>query len=98
MLWPVIQGAGDRRDDRRATADLRRGLDAAAEQAADDELVDEVVADLQFAARRLLRHARRRAGAAGRTVDRLLAVEDGVAGMRLRVMRPARPQDVAEAA
>ena len=33
-------------------------LDAAAEQAADDRLMDEVVAFLQFASRRLLRHAR----------------------------------------
>ena len=56
----------DRGDDRLVVADLRRGLDPAVEQAADDALVDEVVADLELALGGQLRHARRGAGAAGR--------------------------------
>ena len=58
-------------------------LDAAAEQRADDRFVHERVAGLELALGVQLRHARRRAGAAGRAVDRLVAVEHGVAGMRI---------------
>jgi hypothetical protein len=57
----------------------------ALEQRADDGFVHEVVADLQPALGVELRHARRGAGAAGRAVDRLVAVEDGVARMGLRM-------------
>src|SRR6516225_11676462 len=77
-------------------ADRRLPFDAAAEQAADDRFVDELVADGKLAARRLLRDPRGSAGAAGRAVDRLLAIEDGIAGMRLRMMRFSRPKDVTE--
>ena len=45
--------------------------------------------------RRPLRHAGRGAGAAGRAVDRLVAVEHGIAGMRLGLRRLAGPQDMA---
>ncbi len=51
--------AGDRGDDGVVVADFRGGFDAAVEQAADDRLVDEVVADLEVTARRQLRDAGR---------------------------------------
>ena len=51
---------------------------------------------LSLPLRRPLRHARRGAGAAGRAVDRLVAVEHGVAGMGLGLGRRAGPQDVAD--
>ena len=73
------------------------GFDPAPEQRADDALVDEIVADLQPPEAGLVRHAGRGPGAAGRAVDRLLAVEHGVAGMGFGVPRRARPQDMAEA-
>ena len=60
------------------------------------ELVDEGVADLELAPRRELRHPARGAGAAGRAVDRLLAVEHRIACIRLRVVRRAGPEHVAE--
>src|SRR3546814_11534420 len=41
--------AFDAGDDRREVADLGLGLDAAVEQAADDALMDEIVADPQLA-------------------------------------------------
>ena len=45
-----------------------------------------------------LRHARRGAGAARRAVDRLVAVEDGVAGVRAGHRRLAGPQHVRQPA
>src|SRR5687768_11232999 len=74
--------ASDRRDDRLAFADDGFALDAALEQGADDRFVDELVAGLKLALGVELSHARRGAGAAGRAVDGLVAVEHGVARMR----------------
>jgi hypothetical protein len=67
-------------------------------QRSDDALVDEVISGLELAFRRPLRHAGRCAGATGRAVDGLVAIEDGVAGMGFRSGRCAGPQDVAQAA
>ena len=74
---------------------LSGGLDPAVEQGADDALVHEVLADLQKALGDALRHARGGAGPAGRTVDRFVAVEDGVPGMRFWMLRLVGPHDVA---
>src|SRR5918994_7949489 len=77
--------AGDAGNDRGVLPDLRRPFHAALEQAADDALVHEVFADGEPAPRRELRHARRGAGAARAAIDRLVAVEYGVATVRPRV-------------
>src|SRR5258708_36296185 len=77
-------------------ADLRRALDATLEEAADDALVHEFLADAQLALGGEMRHARRGAGATRRAVDRAVAVEDGVAAMRRLVARRAGPHDVAD--
>src|ERR1700730_11758929 len=74
--------AGDAGPDRGDAADFGRALDAALEKAADDAFVHEIVAAGQLALAGELRHSRRGSGAAGRAVDRALAVEHGVAGMR----------------
>src|SRR3546814_12589198 len=70
-------------------------LDAPFEEAADDALVDEAVADPQPALGVELGHACRRAGAAGAAVERPVAVEHGVARVGFRPRRLARPPDVA---
>src|SRR3954449_6180665 len=90
--------AGDRGDDGGLAAEAGRGLDSALELAADDALVDEKLALPQAAAGGELGHAGRGAGAARAAVDRLLAVEDRVAGVRARVAGPAGPLDVRDAA
>src|SRR6185437_12005668 len=90
--------AGDARPDGGDAAHFRRRLDAALKEAADDALMDELVAEGELALGDEMGHARRGAGAAGRAVDRLFAVEDGVAAMRLGVARLAGPHDVADAA
>ncbi len=87
----------DRGDDGLEGPDLGLRLDPPAEQRADDALVDEVVADAELPLRRPLRHARGSAGAAGRAIERLVAVEDGVAGVGLRMGRHAGPEDMREA-
>src|SRR3546814_13237076 len=51
--------AFDAGDDRRVVADLRFGLDAAVEQAADDALMHEIVADAELASGGELGHPRR---------------------------------------
>jgi hypothetical protein len=58
--------------------------------------VHEGVADLELALGRQLRHACRGAGAAGRAVDRLVAIEHRVARVRALGLWRAGPQDVAE--
>src|SRR5690606_22065641 len=68
-------------------ADLGLRLDASAEQAADDALVDESIADPLPALGVQLGYARRGAGAAGTAVDRLVAVEHGVARVGFRLGR-----------
>src|SRR5262249_20728176 len=80
--------AGDARHDRAAIADLGRRLDASFEQGADDALMDEILADREPALRRELGHAGRGAGAAGRAVDRLVAVIDRITAMGAAVARP----------
>src|SRR5579863_5323688 len=82
--------AGDARLDCRLVADPRLAFDATLKQATDDALMHVGVAGPELALGGKLRHARRGAGAARRTVDRLVAVEDGVAAMRLGVARFAR--------
>ncbi len=72
-------------------------FDRADEFAADDAFVNEPVAFFQFALGGPLRHARRGARAAGRAVDGLVAVKNGIAGRGGRVNDRARPFDVAEA-
>src|SRR5207253_7793406 len=42
-------------------------------------------------------HARRGPGAARAAIDRLLAIEDRIARIRLRILRLAGPQDMADA-
>src|SRR3954453_15763596 len=85
--------AGNRGDDGRLAAEAGRGLDPALELAADDALVNEGLALPQAAAGGELGHAGRGAGAARAAVDRLLAVEDGVAGVRAGAAGPAGPLD-----
>ena len=75
--------AGDRGDNRVVVADGRGGLDAALNS---EPMIDSCTNSsptFQPALGGELRHARRGAGAAGRAVDRLVAVEHGVAGMGL---------------
>src|SRR4029079_14455564 len=65
---------------------------------ADDALVHEIVANLELAFRGKLRKPRRGAGAARRAVDRLVAVEYGVAGLSARIARLVAPLDVGDPA
>src|SRR5579875_1792957 len=88
----------DRGDDRLVIADLGPACDPPPEQAADDTLMDEFVARLELAPRRLLGHARRSARAAGGAVDGVITIEHSVPRMGIRMTRLACPHDVAEAA
>src|SRR6476469_225549 len=94
----LARPARDRGHDGVVVADPGRRLDPAVEQRADDALVHEVVADLELALAGELGHPRRGAGAAGGPVDRLVTVEDGVAGMGAGIAGLAGPHDVAHAA
>ena len=60
--------------------------------------MDEAVANLQPALGGELRHPCRGSGATGRAVNGLVAIEDRVAGIRVRVHRLSRPQDMGQAA
>src|SRR5690606_24726328 len=86
--------ASDGGDDAVVASYLHGLLHATVEDRADDRLVDEFVAHLELAARYPLRHARRCSGAAGRTVDGLVAVEHRVARGRAGLQRLPRPHDV----
>src|SRR5690606_16438046 len=61
---------------------------------ADDRFMHEIVSRLEPAFGMKLGHPRRGARAAGRAVDRLGAIEDGVARMGLRVPRGTGPQNM----
>src|ERR1700731_2534572 len=84
----------DRGDDRLAVADFGTAFDAADEGRADDALVHEGLAFFQAPGGGELRHARGGSGTAGRTVDRLLAVEHRIARTAVRGLRLAGPHHV----
>jgi hypothetical protein len=90
--------AGEARPDSGAVANDGLALHPPLEQAADDAFMDEVISHPKVALSGQLRHAGGGAGAAWRAVDRLVAIEDGVAAMGARVPRCAGPLDVAHAA
>src|SRR5918992_2293771 len=90
--------AGDAGDDRLVLTDAHQPFDPTFEQAADDALVHELVADAEFPAGRELGETRRGAGAAWRAVDGLLAIEDGIAAVCLRRAHRPRPHDMRDAA
>ena len=98
-----VEPGGDRaaldgRDDRGLAAQRHRLLDPADEAAADIAFMDEAVADLQPAGRDQMGEACGGAGAAGTSVDRLVAVEDGVAAVGALPLGRVGPEDVADAA
>src|SRR6266436_8737384 len=93
----LARPAGDARADGGDAADFRCALDPALEEAADDALMDEIVAHLELALGGEMRHARRGAGAAGRAIDGAIAVEHRVAAMRALVARRAGPHHMADA-
>src|SRR6267154_3284981 len=93
----LARPAGDARADGGDAADLRRALDAALEEAADDALMDEIVAHLELALGGEMRHARRGAGTARAAIDGAVAVEHRVAAMGALVARRAGPHHMADA-
>src|SRR6185312_7720452 len=72
--------AGNRGDDAGGVAYGYGLRDPSLEDRTDDGFVNEIIAHLELSPGVPLRHAGGRAGAAGRAVDGLIAVENGVAG------------------
>src|SRR5581483_11275164 len=90
--------ARDARPDRAVIANGGFRFDPAVEHGADDALVHEIVAGLELALGGKLRDPRGGSGAAGRAVDRLVAIEHGVAGIGARIARLVAPLNVGDAA
>src|SRR5262249_29781763 len=80
--------------DSRVVSDLGPGLDLAVKEATDDAFMDEGIADAESALGDELRHPCRSTGAARRAVDRLFAIEDRIARIRLFRNRATGPKDV----
>src|SRR5262245_38703277 len=87
---------GNRGNDGGFAGDAGCLFDTAMEQRPDDRFVHEGIARLQFPLGSKLRHASGGTRSAGRAINRLVAIEDGIAGMRFRARWRARPQDMAE--